>query len=129
MAMVNQNVAEFFDEDAICSLVDLDESIAPGAAIHASVPCGIYSGSQCELQDSNPLALGVNSKGDNFIRVIEASEELTAEGTRTCFTVGHFQSELALDLYEGELEIASESLKIGECVLENMATTKRVGDV
>ncbi len=88
-----------------------DEVVALGAALQA----GIIKGEVKEiiLLDSIPLSLGVSTKGNIFVKLIERGSAIPTKKSRIFTTVSDNQDKVEIHVLQGEREIAGENISLG----------------
>ncbi len=88
-----------------------DEVVALGAALQA----GIIKGEVKEiiLLDSIPLSLGVSTKGNIFVKLIERGSAIPTKKGRIFTTVSDNQDKVEIHVLQGERELASENISLG----------------
>lgn len=88
-----------------------DEVVALGAALQA----GIIKGEVKEiiLLDSIPLSLGVSTKGNIFVKLIERGSAIPTKKGRIFTTVSDNQDKVEIHVLQGERDIASENISLG----------------
>ena len=88
-----------------------DEVVALGAALQA----GIIKGEVKEiiLLDSIPLSLGVSTKGDIFVKLIERGSAIPTKKGRIFTTVSDNQDKVEIHVLQGERELASQNISLG----------------
>lgn len=88
-----------------------DEVVALGAALQA----GIIKGEVKEiiLLDSIPLSLGVSTKGNIFVKLIERGSAIPTKKGRVFTTVSDNQDKVEIHVLQGERDLASENISLG----------------
>ncbi len=109
--MVIQTVKEIFGKDPRRDK-NPDEVVALGAALQA----GILKGDVKEivLLDSIPLSLGVSTKGNLFVKLIERGSAIPTKKGRIFTTVADNQDSVEIHVLQGEREISSENISLGK---------------
>jgi molecular chaperone DnaK len=112
--------------------VNPDEVVAVGAAIQGSnllsVAQGEPSKSSSLLIDVTPQSLGVATVGGFVERLIERNTAIPV-GQQRVFTTGvDGQSEVKIEVFQGESRMSADNEKLGEFVLEGLRPAPR-GDV
>ena len=111
--------------------VNPDEVVAVGAAIQAANLLGVSQGEETSgslLIDVTPQSLGVATVGGFVERLIERNTAIPVGQTRTFTTSVDDQSEVKIEVYQGESRMAADNEKLGEFVLEGLRPAPR-GDV
>jgi molecular chaperone DnaK len=116
MPLVRQRVTEFFGRKPE-EHVNPDEIVAMGAAIQS----GILDGQIRDLVlllDVTPFALGIETEGDGYERVIERNMTLPTHKVKAFTTVEHNQRRVRIHVLQGEGFLASmnKSLAVFELV-------------
>lgn len=109
--LVVQTVKEIFKKEPRRDK-NPDEVVALGAALQA----GILKGDVREivLLDSIPLSLGVATKGNLFVKLIERGSAIPTKKSRIFTTVTDNQESVEVHVLQGEREIASENISLGK---------------
>ena len=111
--------------------VNPDEVVAVGAAIQASNLMGAIEGTGTAgslLIDVTPQSLGVGTVGGFCERLIERNTAIPVGETKTFTTSVDDQTEVRIEVYQGESRMAVDNEKLGEFVLEGLRPAPR-GDV
>ncbi|MGC8723980.1 MAG: molecular chaperone DnaK [Acidobacteriota bacterium] len=89
-----------------------DEVVALGAALQA----GILKGEVKEivLLDAIPLSLGLATKGNMFVKLIERGSAIPTKKSRIFTTVQDNQDTVEVHVLQGERELASENISLGK---------------
>ena len=103
--------------------VNPDESVAIGAAIQAAVLKGDIK--DLLLLDVTPLSLGVAMKDDLFAPIIEANTTIPCKRGELFTTVADGQTEVKIDIYQGDRPIASANKHLGTFTLEGIPPAPR----
>lgn len=108
--LVIETVKEIFKKDPRRDK-NPDEVVALGAALQA----GILKGDVKEivLLDSIPLSLGVQAKGNIFVKLIERGSAIPTKKSKIFTTVTDNQETVEIHVLQGEREIASENISLG----------------
>lgn len=98
--------------------VNPDEAVAQGAAI---------KGNQDDvlLQEVTPLSLGIGVKSGAFERVIPRNSTLPAEGEKMFTTTEDGHTNIKIDVFQGEREIASENRHLKQFYLNGLPPQPR----
>ncbi len=112
--------------------VNPDEVVSVGAAIQADNLMSAMTGAQARtgtlLIDVTPQSLGVGTVGGFVERLIERNSAIPS-GTHRVFTTSvDAQTEVKIEVYQGESRMAGDNEKLGEFVLEGLRPAHR-GDV
>lgn len=127
---IQEMVTEFFvgdEEDSktnINSVILADEAIAIGAALQASY---LKNYEFAEPQVEKPctsLAIGIETGGGVFTKIIDKNLTLPVKVTKTFSTVAD-QDSVALNIFEGERSFVKECTQLGEFQLKGLAKKSR----
>ncbi len=103
-------VREYFGKEPNIS-INPDEVVSIGASVQGSILSGeVYD---IVLLDVTPLSLGVETKGDQFVKIIERNTTIPVRKTMTFTTVEDNQTTVKVHVLQGEREIASANRSLG----------------
>jgi len=108
--------------------VDPDEVVSVGAAIQAANLGLALSGNRGDgslLIDVTPQSLGIATAGGFVESIIERNTAIPVGESRNFTTSWDDQTEVKIEVYQGEGRMASENEKLGEFVLENLPKAAR----
>jgi molecular chaperone DnaK len=88
-----------------------DEVVALGAALQAGILKGEVK--DIVLLDSIPLSLGVSTKGNIFVKLIERGSAIPTKKGRIFTTVTDNQDKVEIHVLQGERELAGENISLG----------------
>ena len=88
-----------------------DEVVALGAALQAGIMKGEVK--DIILLDSIPLSLGVSTKGNIFVKLIERGSAIPTKKSRVFTTVADNQDKVEVHVLQGERDLASENISLG----------------
>jgi molecular chaperone DnaK len=111
--------------------VNPDEVVAVGAAIQADNLMSAISGTKSRgtvLVDVTPQSLGVGTVGGFVERLIDRNTQIPTGTTKVFATSVDNQTEVKIEVYQGESRIAADNVKLGEFILEGLRPAPR-GDV
>jgi molecular chaperone DnaK len=111
---VQQKVREFFKKEPNRK-VNPDEIVAMGAATQGSIIKG--ESKDILLLDVTPLALGVKTYGGAFTRIINANTTIPVSRSLIFSTVEDNQTEVDIQIFQGEREVAEENKSLGKFTL------------
>ncbi len=100
-----------------------DEVVALGAALQAGVIKGEVK--EIILLDSIPLSLGVSTKGNIFVKLIERGSAIPTKKSRIFTTVSDNQDKVEIHVLQGEREVASENISLGRFELVGIPPAPR----
>jgi molecular chaperone DnaK len=86
--------------------------VALGAALQAGIMKGEVK--EIVLLDAIPLSLGVSTKGDMFVKLIERGSAIPTKKSRIFTTVLDNQDTVEIHVLQGEREVASENISLGK---------------
>ncbi len=112
--LVQQKVKEFFKKEPNRK-VNPDEIVAMGAATQGSIIKG--ESKDILLLDVTPLALGVKTYGGAFTRIINANTTIPVSRSLIFSTVEDNQTEVDIQIFQGEREVAEENKSLGKFTL------------
>jgi len=115
--LVQHNVKEYFKKEPN-KKVNPDEIVAIGAAIQGSIINGKTK--DIILLDLIPISLGVKTLGGSFTRVVDSNTTIPTNRTLIFTTAEDNQSEVEIDIYQGEREIAEDNKLLGKFILKNI---------
>ena len=110
---IRQMLSDFFGGKQLCSSINPDEAVAVGAAVQAGVLGGglaaaggalAKASNELVLMDVVPLSLGIETTGRVMSTVVKRNTPIPCRKARTYTTVGDYQTEIDVVIYEGELE-------------------------
>ncbi len=119
---VQQKVKEFFRREPNRK-VNPDEIVAMGAAAQGSIIKG--DSKDILLLDVTPMALGVKTFGGAFTRIINANTTIPTSRSLVFSTAEDNQSEVDIEIYQGEREIAEENKLLGKFTLLDIKRAPR----
>ncbi len=111
MPLVQQVVRDFFRREPHRG-VNPDEVVAVGAAVQS----GILRGEVRDvlLLDVTPLALGIETKGGVFTRLIEANTTIPFRRAQVFSTAGDNQTSVTVHVLQGERDMAADNKSLGQ---------------
>jgi molecular chaperone DnaK len=119
---VQQKVKEFFKREPNRK-VNPDEIVAMGAAQQGAIIKG--DSKDILLLDVTPLALGVKTFGGAFTRIINANTTIPVSRSLIFSTVEDNQTEVDIQIFQGERELAEENKLLGKCTLLDVRRAAR----
>ncbi len=111
MPRVREVVKEFFGKEPHVG-VNPDEVVAMGAAIQAGVLQGDVK--DVLLLDVTPLALGIETLGGVFTRMIDRNTTIPTKKSQVFSTADDNQSAVTIRVFQGEREMASDNKMLGQ---------------
>ncbi|MBQ2701049.1 MAG: molecular chaperone DnaK [Clostridia bacterium] len=92
--------------------INPDECVARGAALQAGVLKGEVKG--LLLVDVTPLSLGIETVGDVFAKIIDRNTALPVKHSQIFSTAANFQTQVEINVLQGEREVASYNKSLGK---------------
>lgn len=122
MLIIKNELSKFFNGRPLNHSVNPDEAVAYGAAIEAALLNGQQSLplGELTLSDVSPLSLGIELQSGIFSRIIERNSKLPCEFSKKYVTVEDNQKSVAINVYEGEDDIATKNDFLGKFILEGV---------
>ena len=108
--LVIQTVKEIFGKEPRRDK-NPDEVVALGAALQAGIMKGEVK--EIVLLDAIPLSLGVSTKGNLFVKLIERGSAIPTKKGRIFTTVMDNQDTVEIHVLQGEREVANENISLG----------------
>jgi hypothetical protein len=125
LPIVRNTVRDYFQQEPKAN-VDPDEVVAMGAAIHAA---SLVSPEQeAYLLDVTPLSLRIGIAGGLAETVIQRNTPVPIEQTRSFTTFQDMQESVAIQVYQGESQEATENELLGQFSFSDFEKAVR-GDV
>lgn len=117
MPLVRKTVKDIFKIDPITN-VNPDEAVAKGAAIKV----GIISGEMSDLLllDVSSLSLGIETIGGIFSTIIKRNTTLPSKETQTFTTSEDNQTEVDINIYQGERPLVKHNKQIAAIKLKGI---------
>jgi len=112
--LVRERARAFFGVEPYVAL-DPDTVVALGAAAQGAVLAGLDQSTL--LLDVLPLSLGVETMGGGFAKLIVRNQSTPARAVETFTTSVDGQTKIAINVLQGEREMASDCRRLGEFTL------------
>jgi len=122
MPKVIEKVKDFFGKDPNRS-VNPDEVVAKGAAIQGGVLTGETK--DVVLLDVTPLTLGVETLGGVTTPLIQRNTTIPATKSEVFSTAGDNQTQVEINVLQGERPMAADNKSIGRFILEGIPPAPR----
>ena len=103
--------------------VNPDEIVAMGAAVHSGIMGGELQ--EVVLLDVTPHDMGVKVAGDRMSVVITANTSIPTRAKKVFATTEDNQTFVAIEIYQGEHELASRNRRLGRFVLGDLRAAPR----
>jgi molecular chaperone DnaK len=103
--------------------VNPDEIVAMGAAVHSGIMGGELQ--EVVLLDVTPHNMGVKVAGDRMSVVIGSNTSIPTRAKKVFATTDDNQSFVAIEIYQGEHEIATRNRRLGRFVLGDITPAPR----
>jgi len=115
---VQKRITSFFQKEPN-KKVNPDEIVAMGAAIQGAIASG--ESKDILLLDVIPISLGVKTFGGTFTRIIDGNTTIPTNRSLVFSTAEDNQTEVEINVYQGEREIAEENKLLGKFTLTEIA--------
>lgn len=105
--------------------VNPDEAVAIGAAIQANTLVGGEGAGDMVLLDVTPLTLGIETLGGVMTPLVEANTTIPARRSQIFSTAADNQSEVGINVLQGERPMAKDNKSIGMFILDGIAPARK----
>jgi len=122
MPAVQERAVRIFGKPASKG-VNPDEIVAMGAAVHSGIMGGELQ--EVVLLDVTPHNMGVKVAGDRMSVVIAANTSIPTRAKKVFATTEDNQTFVAIEIYQGENELASKNRRLGRFVLGDLRAAPR----
>jgi molecular chaperone DnaK len=122
MPVVQERAVQIFGKPASKG-VNPDEIVAMGAAVHSGIMGGELQ--EVVLLDVTPHNMGVKVAGDRMSVVIFANTSIPTRAKKIFATTEDNQTYVAIEIYQGENELASRNRRLGRFVLGDLKPAHR----
>jgi len=122
MPAVQERAVQIFGKPASKG-VNPDEIVAMGAAVHSGIMGGELQ--EVVLLDVTPHDMGVKVAGDKMSVVISANTSIPTRAKKIFATTEDNQTYVAIEIYQGENELASRNRRLGRFILGDLRPAPR----
>ena len=122
MPAVQKRVEELFGKKPLQG-VNPDEVVAIGAAVQGGVLAGDVK--DILLLDVTPLSLGLETMGGVTTKLIERNTTIPTSKSQTFSTAADSQTQVEINVLQGEREFAADNKSLGRFVLDGIAPAPR----
>jgi molecular chaperone DnaK len=122
MPIVQERAVQIFGKPASKG-VNPDEIVAMGAAVHSGIMGGELQ--EVVLLDVTPHNMGVKVAGDRMSVVIFANTSIPTRAKKIFATTEDNQTYVAIEIYQGENDLASKNRRLGRFVLGDLKPAPR----
>ena len=122
MPAVQERAVQIFGKPASKG-VNPDEIVAMGAAVHSGIMGGELQ--EVVLLDVTPHDMGVKVAGDRMSVVITANTSIPTRAKKIFATTEDNQTYVAIEIYQGEHELASRNRRLGRFILGDLKPAPR----
>jgi molecular chaperone DnaK (HSP70) len=116
-------LTDFFGGKKLDMRIRQDEAVAYGAAINAAILNGniaLESGHFTRISDVTPRSLGTDILGDRCVIIIPRFTKTPTTMEDTFYTTDDNQTEVLIEILEGEDPVASRNHKLGKFILRGI---------
>lgn len=119
---VQELVSKLFNGKNLNKQINVDEAVAQGACIQASILAGIKSEKTQNvlLLDVNPLSLGIEIAGNQMSTIIKRNTKIPHTETNTFSTYSDNQESVKIKIYEGERSCTKDNNFLGTFDLQGI---------
>jgi molecular chaperone DnaK len=121
---VREAVGAYFQKSPI-DRINPDEVVAIGAALQAWNLTRVAEQPASLLLDVTPLSLGVRTVGGFVDPIIPRNSGIPTDATKVFHTAHDSQTEVRIQVYQGESKLAADNELLGEFVLDGLRPAPR----
>eukprot|EP00752_Nemacystus_decipiens_P016954 g15180.t1 len=125
---VQEMLAEFFNGKELCRSINPDEAVAYGATVQAAILSGQHQSQKLNsllLLDVNALGLGLETAGGMMTHLIKRNTTLPAAQSKVFSTSEDSQTEVLIQVYEGEHTMTRDCKLLGQFNLDGIPPMRR----
>lgn len=122
--MVQQALSDTFGVQLLKSS-NMDLAVAEGAAIQANNIVGGEGSKDILLIDVLPIAVGIETLGNIFTKLIDANTTIPCKKTQVFTTAADNQPSVDIHVLQGERPMANDNKSLGRFTLEGILPSKR----
>jgi len=124
---IQEILSDLFDGKPLNHSINPDEAVAVGAAIQAAILNGDQAQGlgQLKVSDVAPMSLGVKVVGGFMSTIIPRNSKVPNKYTKQFETVSDYQTEVEVEIYEGEEQMAQSNRLLGNFSLSGIPSAPK----